>query len=228
MTGRPQWRRDAALTLTALALLLLWDASGWDLPAARLFGTAQGFAARDTWVASTLLHEGGRVLAWVVLAALFIKAWRPGALGPGLAERWRWIGVIVLCVVAVPALKRLSATSCPWDLSEFGGVASYVSHWRFGVADGGGGHCFPSGHAVAAFGFIGQYFLWRGHDRGRARGWLAAVLGIGAVFGTAQLVRGAHFPSHTLWTAWLCWTICTLAAAAFGAKSSTQPGKDRP
>jgi membrane-associated PAP2 superfamily phosphatase len=96
-------------------------------------------------------------------------------------------------------------------LAEFGGAARHLSHWRWGVADGGPGHCFPSGHAVSAFAFFGLYFLWRGHDAGRARILLWAVLGVGLLFGSAQLVRGAHYPSHTLWTAWLCWTISALA-----------------
>ncbi len=228
MNGRAALKRDLVATFTALALLLLWDASGWDLQAARLFGSLQGFAWRDNFVASTVLHDGGRLLAWLVLAALMIAAWRPCPHGPGRAQRWRWIAVTLLCVLAVPALKRFSATSCPWDLAEFGGAARYLSHWRWGVPDGGGGHCFPSGHAVAAFGFIGQYFLWRGIDAGRARLWLAAVLGVGAVLGLAQLVRGAHYPSHTLWTAWLCWMICVVATAVMPNPSQAQPKEPEP
>jgi len=208
-------RRDLLVTVLALLLLLAWDATGWDLTAARLFGDAQGFAARDTFWASKLLHDGGRIAAWLLLAVLVVATLRtPKAVakGPTRAERWRWIGVMLLAIVAVPAIKRFSPTSCPWDLSIFGGAAQYVSHWRFGVADGGGGHCFPSGHAVAAFGFFGLYFMWRGHDAVKARLWLAAVLIIGLLFGTAQLARGAHYPSHTLWSAWLCWAICVAAA----------------
>jgi membrane-associated PAP2 superfamily phosphatase len=215
MNPRPFLKHDLAVTLLALALLLTWDFGGQDLNVARLFGSAQGFAWRDSFVFSTLLHEGGRAGAWLVMAALVFATWRWGRQGPGRAERLRWLGVMLLCVVAVPALKRFSATSCPWDLAEFGGVARYISHWDLGVVDGGGGHCFPSGHAVAAFAFFGQYFLWRGHDIGRARLWLAGVLAAGLLVGTAQLVRGAHYPSHTLWSAWLCWAICVAAAAAF-------------
>ena len=37
-------------------------------------------------------------------------------------------------------------------------------------------------------------------------------LGFGLLFGWARLARGAHFPSHTMWSAWLCWTIGALAA----------------
>jgi len=214
-------RRDAACTAAALLALLAWDATGWDLVVARWFGNAQGFALRDTWWASTLLHDGGRLGAWVLLAGLVVAAVRAGrrvrgggaaATRPAAGERWRWIGVMLLCVVAVPAIKRYSATSCPWELAEFGGAARYVSHWRFGVGDGGPGHCFPSGHAVAAFAFFGLYFQWRHRDPARARAWLVAVLATGVLFGTAQLARGAHYPSHTMWSAWLCWTLCALAA----------------
>ena len=28
------------------------------------------------------------------------------------------------------------------------------------------------------------------------------------VLGAAQTLRGAHYPSHTLYTAWICWSLC--------------------
>jgi len=209
-------RRDIGVTLLGLALLLAWDASGADLALVRLFGTDQGFAWRDNWWASTLAHDGGRLLGWCVLAGMALAAARqpgpPAAGSPGRAERWKCFGVVVLCLLAVPALKRFSATSCPWDLAQFGGVARYVSHWQWGEADGGPGRCFPSGHAVAAFAFFGLHFMWRSHDRRRARAWQWAVVAAGLVFGAAQLMRGAHYASHTLWSAWLCWLICVVAS----------------
>jgi membrane-associated PAP2 superfamily phosphatase len=36
---------------------------------------------------------------------------------------------------------------------------------------------------------------------------------IGFVLGISQQIRGAHFMSHTLWTAWLCWTVGWLTDA---------------
>lgn len=212
-------RCDAAIAVAALAALLAWDASGADLALTRLFASAQGFALRDSLWTATLLHAGGRLVAWALLLALVVGALRapesttPAA--PGRAERWRWLGVMLLCVLAVPLLKRISSTSCPWDLAEFGGTARYVSHWAFAQNDGGPGHCFPSGHAVAAFGFFGLYFQWREHSVRHARRWLAVVLVAGLLFGAAQLVRGAHHLSHTLWSAWICWALCAMAAAVF-------------
>jgi len=35
--------------------------------------------------------------------------------------------------------------------------------------------------------------------------------------GLAQQVRGAHYMSHTLWTAWLCWSSAALVDRAVTA-----------
>lgn len=208
----PGWRADLIVAAVALLALLAWDATGLDLAAARLFAGPQGFPWREHWLTSGVLHEGGRAAGWVVLIALIVNIWRPLVAGPTQGERIRWVVLTVLCVTLIPAIKRVSPTSCPWDLAEFGGVAQHLSHWRFGLGDGGPGHCFPSGHATAAFGFLSGYVALRRSRPALARAWLAAVLVMGVVFGTAQLMRGAHFPSHTLWSAWGCWLICLIGA----------------
>jgi len=213
MTPRTCVMRDAWITLGLLALLVLWDVLGLDLAVVRRFGTAEGFAWRDAWLTRQVLHEGGRALAWLTLAAVVLDTWRMKLTGPHRREKLYWVGVMLVCLLLVPALKRLSQTSCPWDLAEFGGSAHYVSHWLWGVPDGGPGHCFPSGHGVAAFAFLGLYFLWRPHRPQAARRVLVGVWVVGSLFGMAQLLRGAHYPSHTFWSAWLCWAICATASA---------------
>lgn len=202
--------------LAGLLLLLAWEAAGLDRAVSHRFGSLQGFAWRDNWWLATLLHEGGRWLGLALLAMLAWAAWRADphpAQGPSRRERLYWLGVMLASALLVPALKRSSATSCPWDLAEFGGQAVYVSHWLWRVADGGPGHCFPSGHAVSAFALLGWAFQWRAHQPARARVVLAGVLIAGAVFGATQTVRGAHFVSHTLWSAWLCAAIAVAAEA---------------
>lgn len=197
--------RDLVVTLALLAALLWWEASGLDRVVAGWYGGAAGFALRDHWWTRDVLHDGGRWLAGLALAVCAALAWR-GARAQQ-PRRWAWFGLVLAGLVGVPLLKRFSATSCPWDLGDFGGSVDYVPHWLLTVADGGPGHCFPSGHAVTAFAFLPLYFQWRGARPRLARGVLLAVLGLGALFGWAQLARGAHFPSHTLWSAWLCWVI---------------------
>ena len=216
MTGR-RWR-DVVVTLAALACVGAWDLSGLDLAVSHLVAGPAGFAWRDAWLTRHVLHDGGRWLAGVVLVALLVDALRRHAHGPSRAERWQALAVVLGGLTVVPLLKRASSTSCPWDLAEFGGQAAYVSHWLPGVADGGPGHCFPSGHAVAAFAFFALYFHWRPHQPARARAWLAATLAAGAVFGAAQVVRGAHFASHVLWSAWICWALATTAYAVINRR----------
>lgn len=202
---------DLHITLASLVLVLVWDLSGLDRLVMHTLGDTQGFAWQHHWLTERVLHNGGRWLAWAAVAALVVNLWRPWWTGPSHAERLRWLGVTLACVLLVPLLKQFSLTSCPWDLAEFGRVAAYVPHWRLGVGDGGPGRCFPSGHATAAFGFLAGWFALRPHHPRAARAWLALVLLAGAAFGTAQTLRGAHYPSHTLWTAWLCWAFSAVA-----------------
>ena len=157
----PDLRRGWLVALAGLAALLLWDAAGWDLAVVRLFADAHGFALRDHWLTSGLLHQGGRWVATGLAVVLLINALRP--LWPGLTRRERWgaVALTAVSLVLIPLMKQGSSTSCPWDLAEFGGVAHYVSHWRFGVGDGGPGHCFPSGHASSAFAFFSLFFMLR-------------------------------------------------------------------
>lgn len=206
---------DLVVALCGLALLLVWEFAGLDLPLSRLYGDLGGFEARDHFLERDLIHNGGRWLAGVLLALLAVDVLRPLRRGPSRGERAAWFAVVCACLLLVPGMKRFSTTSCPWDLADFGGHAAYVPHWMLWIADHGPGHCFPSGHAVSAFAFFGAYFLWREHDAVLARWLLALTVALGALYGWAQLARGAHFASHTMWSAWICWTLAAAAASAF-------------
>jgi membrane-associated PAP2 superfamily phosphatase len=202
-------------TIAALGLLLAFDGSGLDLLLARPWANAHGFPLRDNWLLSSVLHDGARRLAWLPALWLIIGVWKPtGVLRRlGQPQRVQWAGTTLLALLAIAVLKHVSRSSCPWDLAEFGGHAGWVSHWAFGILDGGPGRCFPAGHASAAFAFISGYFVLRDVSPVQARGWLIGALLMGLVLGAAQQLRGAHFMSHTLWTAWLCWAIALLVDA---------------
>ncbi|MEF7615818.1 phosphatase PAP2 family protein [Aquincola sp. MAHUQ-54] len=210
---RPAARSPIVLlgwTALALAGVLAWDASALDLAAARWFGDQHGFPLRDHWLLSAVLHEGGRAAAWLLALGLCVGAWWP--VGPlrriGMARRLQLAGSTLAAVLAVSLMKGFSLTSCPWELDVFGRTAHLVSHWAWlHGPDGGSGHCFPAGHASAGFAFLGGFFAFRTEAPHIARRWLAAALAAGFVFGAAQQARGAHFMSHTLWTAWLCWSV---------------------
>lgn len=208
------------VTLWLGALLLAWDGSGLDLTVMHAIGDGSGFALRHHPLLERVLHDGMRQLTTVlfVLTLAVLTRW---------PRRWHWsertalaLG-LVLALAVVNTIKRHSLTSCPWDLQAFGGVAQYVSHWAWGVADGGGGRCFPGGHAssFAALMPLALPGLAAGDPpaRRRAGGWLAALMAATAGLGLVQTLRGAHYPSHTLWTLWLCWTAGGLPWAAHRA-----------
>lgn len=200
-------RRQLIALAAALLLLVAWEVGGADLAVSAWAGGTAGFPLRNHVLLRDVLHDGGRALALVVLALLAVDAAHPLVAGPTRRERWLGVLLVVVAAVAVPALKRYSATSCPWDLAAFGGSVPYVPHWRPGLVDGGPGHCFPSGHAVSAFAFLGVAFAWQRARPGLAQAWSIGVVVFGVLFGAAQLLRGAHHLSHTLWSAWLCWAI---------------------
>lgn len=200
-------------------LTLAWDALGLDLPLMQQIGTPQGFALRGDTLLEGVMHDGLRQSALGFYLALWGWALVPDA---RLPARWRdrhpprreRLTVVLLVATALAAVnlvKYHSLTSCPWDLTLFGGPARYVSHWSFGAVDGGSGRCFPGGHVSSAFALLPLCLPWlappagrRGRDAATGQRWLGGILFMGAVAGATQTVRGAHFPSHTLWTLVLC------------------------
>lgn len=204
----PVLRAGLALLLLALA----WDLGGQDLAVMRGWGNADGFALRHHPWLERWAHDGvRRLLVGVLLAWLVLLAW-----GAGPVRRWSGadrlaVGLGVLAaLLVVNLIKRVSLSSCPWDLAEFGGSARYVSHWLWGVVDGGGAHCFPGGHASSALAFVGVALPGLAGRHGRVAHGVGSLLAVGmagAVLGAVQTVRGAHYPSHTVWTLVICYAV---------------------
>ncbi|HWS05139.1 MAG TPA: phosphatase PAP2 family protein [Burkholderiaceae bacterium] len=220
------WRRpatvDASVAAAGLAALVAWDATGMDITVARWLGGPGGFPWQHHWLTAGLLHGGTRYLAWGLLAAFVVGVWRPWGPLRSLTKSQRvWmLATTAACAALIPLIKRLSTTSCPWSLAEFGGgVAQYVPHWMPGVTDGGPGGCFPSGHASTAFAFLAAWFVLREGAPSAARRWLLLTVIAGLVLGAVQVVRGAHYPSHPLWTAWICWVVSALSFHILGPRA---------
>lgn len=180
----------------------------------RYFDFSRGvWPARDAFWAEWLIHLRGKDLVTAV-AAGSLFAWLGSYQSARLRPlRWRFfylLLVIALSAGTVSGLKRGIGRHCPWDVDRYGGSVPYLKLTEPVPKACGAGNCFPAGHASGGFSLFGGYFAWRDRRRRVAWGWLAAGVGLGSLYGWAQMARGAHFLSHNFWSAIICWLLALL------------------
>jgi len=199
-----------------LGFILLWESTGADSWVVKQLADSHGFALQNDWWLCVVLHDGLRRISTLAYFALVLAVWKPFGFLRSVTQRQRVeiLAGVTASLLAVNWLKHMSLTSCPWDLAEFGGVAQYVSHWAWGLSDGGAGHCFPSGHASAGYAFLGLalplLFAVSALTQRRGRRIFAAAFLLGLVCGIAQVLRGAHYPSHVFWAGLICWMVALI------------------
>jgi len=187
-----------------------WEGGAWSLRRDPLFrNVLHNDASRIVGVAYALL-------ALSCATSLLLERLRP----------YRWTFVYLVAAVAastltVALLKDVTRVPCPWSIERYGGELPYLETWRAIVTRASSGRCFPSGHAGSGFAWIAVYFACRRH----APHWrwvaLGGALAVGAVFGIAQQLRGAHFVSHDVWALAICW-FAACAATPILRRESTE------
>ena len=200
------WLPLLAFAVLAIGLMLL-HGDAW--VADRLYAwQGHRWALRDAFVTQGLIHIAGRDLstaAWLAVAATWVVA----RLRPGMAALRTPLAYLALSTLLATALvawiKSWSNMDCPWDLLRYGGDRPYVGLLGLRPLGLSRGVCFPAGHASGGYAWMALYFFFL-MLRPRLR-WFGLALGIvtGLVFGVSQQLRGAHFLSHDLWTATICW-----------------------
>ena len=120
--------------------------------------------------------------------------------------------VAFLTLASVPALigigKNVTNVFCPSEIRRYGGDVPYValcSAYPENDRPVKRGHCFPAGHASGGFALFGLAWLRR-----TRRGWwcgLALGLGAGWAMGLYQMLKGAHYLSHTVVTMMVAWIL---------------------
>jgi membrane-associated PAP2 superfamily phosphatase len=219
------------LVLAAVAGLLM-ATHGDQWLADRLYAwQGHSWALRSSFVAEKVVHLAGRDLstaAWLGVLA----AWMVARVRPGLSS-WRrpLAGLLVstlLATAVVAWIKSWSNMDCPWDLARYGGAREYIGLLSLRPAGMPRATCFPAGHASAGYAWVALYFfLLATRPRWRWLG-LAAGVSLGVLFGATQQLRGAHFLSHDLWTAVICWACALGGYLLFQGKDPVATLADRP
>lgn len=206
---RNSWQLLVALGLAPL-LWMLFALTPLDriLIAPYYDGQAHAFPLRDAFFMQDVLHSGLKLvvvgIGIMVLGAFLLTFIVPQWVGQRRRLLWLF-SAMVLASLLVSVLKQTSTQHCPWDLADYGGYAPYSGLFDALPAGITAGKCFPGGHAAGGFALIAFYFALRDVQLRYAQLGLAGGLLLGSLMGWAQMMRGAHFLSHNLWSAWVVW-----------------------
>lgn len=201
------------LPLALLALMLLVEPSRLDFALADLFYIqGQGFIGRHNDFLEDALHDRAKQLT-IVIGVLAIAGFLLSLLPTRLRPLRRQLGYLVLAMGLstgfVTPLKKLTQMHCPWSLEQYGGVEHFSGLLEpRAQAVEKAGKCWPGGHAAAGFALLALFFVWRDRYPRLANAALVFAIALGCLFSLVRMAQGAHFFSHNLWTALLCWLIC--------------------
>ncbi|TCM65204.1 membrane-associated PAP2 superfamily phosphatase [Acinetobacter calcoaceticus] len=205
------------LFISLILLLLLFPIGGKiDLYLIQPWMDSSGqFIYRNHWLLTDINHQLFKKLLFAVYISflvLWILSFKIERFKPNRAIYGYMFWVSALSTGLVGLLKSQSRHDCPWNMVEPTATA-WV--WDFSATQG---HCSPGGHASAGFALMTGYFVYRLSNRKRAYLFLIAGLVIGSVLGWGQMMRGAHFLSHNLWTAWYVFALNSVLFAVFYRK----------
>lgn len=201
------------LPLAILALMLIFEPSRIDFALSDLFYIpGQGFIGRHNDFLEDILHDRAKqvciVIGLLALAGFLISLF-PSPLRPHRRRFGYLVLAIGLSTGIVTPLKKVTQMHCPWSLEQYGGVEHFspLLGPRAEPVEKPG-NCWPGGHAAAGFGMFALFFALRDRKPRLAHAALIGASSLGILFSIVRIVQGAHFLSHNLWTAGLCWLIC--------------------
>lgn len=173
------------------------------------------FSLRGSWALAELNHRYVKDLL-IIVYLIFFMAWLASFKQKnGHKRRWEFgyfFCIVVISTMLIGILKSQSTHACPWNMII---PTAHGILWDFSATQG---HCFPGGHASAGFALITGYFVYRLSSPQKSYFFLIAGIILGFSMGWAQMMRGAHFFSHNLWTAWIIWCVNVISYGLFRHK----------
>lgn len=188
--------------------------------------TSQGnFYLREHWALVTLGHQYVKwilifcmllvLLRWIVSFNFKQSRTKQSQSNQKYGNQWRsgyFFLMLLLPIMLIGILKAHSVHACPWNMT-----LNTQDHFIW-ILDAKAGHCFPGGHSSAGFSIMAGYFLYRDRDKKLAHFYFIAGIVLGFAMGWAQMMRGAHFLSHNLWTGLIIWTVNVISYLIFYSK----------
>jgi len=176
-------------------------------------GSHLAFPLKNDWFIETVMHLWLKYLV-IAISLIFLGLFLLGFIKnkPAWIKKhqrafiWTFVSMVA-STTAISILKHMSDHSCPWDLTMYGGSQPYIALFEALPIGAKPGHCFPGGHASAGFSLMAIYFGFRDSQPILARTALFTGLIAGLVMGWGQMMRGAHFMSHNLWTGLTVWML---------------------
>ena len=212
-----------ALSCTALFIVLTGQYTDLDLYLADLYydPVRQLFPWDRSWFGRDFMHGYLKnVIVWsgflLIAAALadLARPWR--RLSPLRRLQLRFLALAAtLEPLLVRSLKQASNLHCPFAIDRYGGSEPLLRLLDAVPAGWHPGHCFPAGHASAGMWLSALAILWLPRQPRRALAAFAGGLAIGLTMGWVQQMRGMHFLSHTLATAWISSALLLAMLALF-------------
>jgi len=172
------------------------------------FGAQRWTVDAHAPVGRVLFYNGPKLLLIATGIGLLVLALGPASWRRGRTRRDVWVAFATLASlpVVIGAGKATTNVFCPSEIRRYGGDVPYVKVFGRYPADDRPerrGRGFPAGHASGGFALFGLVALARTR-RGRWLG-VGAGLAMGWWMGGYQMLKGAHFLSHTLVTMWVGW-----------------------
>ena len=200
------------LLISFLVIFFLFPVGGQiDLNLIQPWVSSDGsFPLKGDWALAKLNHTYVKQVLTAVYLSFFVLWCASFKIEKLKAKRWQYgyfFAVSMLCTCVIGLIKAHAAHACPWAMTT---ATSTGFIWNFSAT---AGHCFPGGHASTGFALITGFFIFRLDQKKLAWFYLFSALILGFAMGWAQMMRGAHFLSHNLWTAWICMAINLLCYA---------------
>jgi len=193
-----------------LVIAVIFEYSGFDIWWISHFYDPQKniWPYQHHWLFDTVIHSGGQlfdkivVLFWLI--TFVIVSCKSSLFG------YRKILLYFLCASAAGPLlvgisKSVTHIFTPWDLAIFNGKYPYVRLFDTVLPNLPVGHAFPAGHASGGYCFLSLFFVFHQYRSAHQYHGLLVGLFLGMLFGIGQQIRGAHFPSHDIFTLVICW-----------------------